>query len=125
MWNFQIESLFRKPAFVYSVDVVVDIVQKPQDKSIEELIKQRTKQNALDNLKKAKASHEEKRLYNKNFISDLIKEREYTVNELVEITALSHSQVSRIVALLQDEKKATYTIKKINRSFTRFWKAIK
>ena len=108
-----------------SADIVVEIVQQPQDKSIEELIKQRTKQNALDNLKKAKASHEEKRLYNKNFISDLIKEREYTVNELVEITALSHSQVSRIVALLQDEKKATYTIKKINRSFTRFWKAIK
>ena len=123
MWNFQIESLFRKPAFAYSSDIVVEIVQQPQDKSIEELIKERAKQQALENLKKAREKSDDKRNYNKNLIEKLIKQQEYSVKELCELTALSSSQVSRIVYCLETEGKAVHLVRKIGRSFTRFWKA--
>ena len=123
MWNFQIESLFRKPAFAYSSDIVVEIVQQPQDKSIEELIKERAKKQALENLKKAREKSDDKRNYNKNLIEKLIKQQEYSVKELCELTALSSSQVSRIMYCLETEGKAVHLVRKINRSFTRFWKA--
>ena len=123
MWNFQVESLFRKPAFAYSADIVVEIVQQPQDKSIEELIKERAKQQALENLKKAREKSDDKRNYNKNLIGKLIKQQEYSVKELCELTALSSSQVSRIMYCLETEGKAVHLVRKIGRSFTRFWKA--